>query len=125
MQIILLFHIGHILIINKLIKHTFRIKDQINASKTCFCSGLNILHCWAIFLMISTVLESKKEVFRILMGLKEGLCCYNREQTERRSLPGNCLDTIGCCCRTYLIYPFRGLLGGPLGRELRFFSVLL
>lgn len=47
------------------------------------------------------------------------------EQTERYCRPGNCLDTIGCCWRTYLIYPFRGLFGGPLGRELRFFTAVV
>lgn len=47
------------------------------------------------------------------------------QQTERYCRPGNCLDTIGCCWRTYLIYPFRGLFGGPLGRELRFFTVVV
>lgn len=40
-------------------------------------------------------------------------------------LPGNCLETIGCCWRTYLMYPFRGLFGGPLGWELRYFTVLM
>lgn len=47
------------------------------------------------------------------------------QQSERYCWPGNCLDTIGCCWRTYLIYPFRGLFGGPLGRELRFFTALV
>ena len=40
-------------------------------------------------------------------------------------LPGNCLATIGCCCRTYLIYPLRGLFGGPLDWEVRYFTGLM
>lgn len=47
--------------------------------------------------------------------------------TYRRvaDLPGYCLIITGRCSKTYLMYPFRGLLGGPLGWEVRHFTGLM
>lgn len=49
----------------------------------------------------------------------------SREVSSAADLPGYCLVMTGCCCRTYLMYPFRGLFGGPLCWEVRHFTELM
>lgn len=100
---------------------------EIKAQKTCFCSGLSVLHCWAIFLMTSTDLKSENKIEFFRNSIVKVMRFVSRTRStgsQLQGLPGNCLDTIGCCWRTNLMYPFRGLFGGPLGWELRYFTVL-
>lgn len=101
--------------------------------ETCFFSWLNALHCRAIVLMRSTDLASKNNIFSIIMDsvnwkiyaiIKVMHNLSFTQQSKRFCRPGNSLDTVGSCWTTYLTYPFRGLFG-PLGRELRYFTVLI